>query len=119
MSVCKSIVCGLWLPTEYCKGKRHIQITALALVFLSCNQKSSVTNPKIQSSFKISKKSVCSSCAATIIAYNTMMRNLTIEDKRGSWFHPHLSVDQVRSACFLGAALTRHQLGYMGRLTDP
>lgn len=48
-----------------------------------------------------------------------MMRNLTIEDKRGSWFHPHLSVDQVRSACFLGAALTCHQLGYMGHLSGP
>lgn len=35
----------------------------------------------------------------------------TIEDKRGSWFDPHLGVDKVRSTRLLGCALTSHHLG--------
>lgn len=52
-------------------------------------------------------------------AYKTVAQNLTIEDEWGSRFNPHMSVDQVGSACFLGAALTSHHLGYMGRLIGP
>lgn len=48
-----------------------------------------------------------------------MAENPTIEDEWGSWFDPHVSVDKVGSACFLGAALTSHHLGYMGRLIGP
>lgn len=47
------------------------------------------------------------------------VKNLTIEDEWGGRFDPHLGVDQVGSACLLGAALTSHHLGYMGRLIGP
>lgn len=48
-----------------------------------------------------------------------VVHNLTIEDELGSRFDPHLGVDQVGSACLLGAALTSHHLGYMGCLIGP
>lgn len=48
-----------------------------------------------------------------------VVQYLTIEDEWGSRFDPHLGVDQVGSAGLLGAALTSHHLGYMGRLIGP
>lgn len=48
-----------------------------------------------------------------------MSKNPTIEDELGGRLNSHVSVDQVRSACFLGAALTSHHLGHMGQLIGP
>lgn len=45
-----------------------------------------------------------------------MIQKLTVEDQRGGWFDPHLCVNQVRSACFLGTALTSHHFSHVGSL---
>lgn len=43
-------------------------------------------------------------------------KNLTIEDEWGGRLDPHLGVDQVGSACLLGAVLSSHHLRYVGCL---
>lgn len=44
------------------------------------------------------------------------IQKLTIKDQRGNWFDPHLCVNQVRSARFLGAALPSHHFSNVGSL---
>lgn len=45
-----------------------------------------------------------------------MIQSLTIKDQRGNWFNPHLCVDQVGPARFLGAALASHDFSHVGSL---